>query len=353
MAMDMDTELAPTPADEVLRRGPMRLMRYRTTAETKRLPIPVLLVPSIINRSYVFDLRRGQSLVEALLAVGLDVFLVDWGTPAAADAQLGLGEYALRLLGRAIDGALQASGAKQVHLFGYCLGGTFSVINAARRPAKVASVVALATPIDLAEQGSMERLTDPALLDLEALARAFPVVPGPALWAAFQALDPTGSARKARHIANEEDAEKRARVIAQETWLADPVPMTARALRDVVGLLYRENALAKGTLSLEGAPVDLKQGRAEVLNLIATGDTVVPPSASRALGALWGGKVETQELKAGHIGITVGSQAPKLMWKAATEWLCARQGAESKPTAAQAASLAASIAAAADVDCGA
>ncbi len=322
----VDLQLAPTPADEVLRRGPMRVLRYR--AGSPRLPVPVVLVPSIINRAYVFDLRAGQSLVQALLAAGLDVFLVDWGTPTTADARLDLGGYALGLLGRAVEGACRAAGAPRAHLLGYCLGGTFSLIHAARRPEKVASVVALTTPVDLADPGAMKRLTDPRLVDLEALARAFPVVPGPALWAAFQSLDPAGNARKARHLSSEEDEERRARILAQETWLSDPVPMTARALRDVVGRLYRDNALAAGRLELDGAPVDLRAGAAPVLNLIATGDTVVPPVSSRALAELWGGPVETVEVKAGHIGITVGSQAPRHMWKTSAEWLCARQGQE-------------------------
>lgn len=322
----IDLQLAPTPMDEVLRRGPMRLVRYRS--ETPRLPVPVVLVPSIINRSYVFDLRAGQSLVQALLAAGLDVFLVDWGTPTSADARLGLGDYALRLLGRAVDGACRAANARRAHLLGYCLGGTFSLIHAARRPAKVAGVVALTTPVDLADPGAMVRLTDPRLVDLESLARAFPVVPGLALWAAFQSLDPAGNSRKARHLAGEEDEEKRARILAQERWLSDPVPMTARALHDIVGRLYRDNALAAGRLELEGAPVDLRAGTAPVLNLIATGDTVVPPASSRALPSLWSGPVETVEVKAGHIGITVGSQAPRHMWKTSSEWLCARQGQE-------------------------
>lgn len=320
----LDLQLAPTPHDEVLRRGPMRLLRYR--AASPRLPLPVVLVPSIINRSYVFDLRAGQSLVQALLAAGLDVFLVDWGAPAGADARLGLGDYALRLLGRALDGACQAAGAPRAHLLGYCLGGTFALVQAARRPARVASVVALTTPVDLTDPGAMARLTDPRLVDLDALTRAFPVVPGPALWAAFQALDPAGGARKARHLAGEEDPGRRARVVAQERWLSDPVPMTARVLHDIVGRLYRDNALAAGDLVLEGAPVDLRAGAAPVLNLIAAGDTVVPPASSRALAALWGGPVDTVEVAAGHIGITVGSQAPRHMWKTSSEWLCARQG---------------------------
>src|SRR5881396_399223 len=47
---------------------------------------PVLLVPSLINRSHIWDLRPGDSFVEGLQAAGYDVFLVDWGVPDERDA---------------------------------------------------------------------------------------------------------------------------------------------------------------------------------------------------------------------------------------------------------------------------
>ena len=338
--------LAPTPRDAVWSRGPVTLFRYRRAPGDAPAPAPapagaepVLLVPSIINRSYVFDLRRGQSVVAALLAAGLDVWLVDWGTPAQADAHLGLDDYALRLLDGCTAAVRAATGAARVHLFGYCLGGTFALIHAARRPEVVRSVVALTTPVDLSEPGAMGPLTDARLVDLERIARAFPVVPGPALWATFQALDPVGGAAKVRALAQaglpepgqaEADPatrERAARLRAQEAWLADPVPMTARALRAVVGDLYRENALARGRLVLDGAPVDLAAGRCPVLVAQAQGDTIVPLAASAALAGLWGGPVEAHALPGGHVGVTVGSRAPQGLWALATRWLSRPPGA--------------------------
>lgn len=325
--MTRPADLAPTPFDVALRRGPMTLRRYRAPAgPPARLPVPVVLVPSIINTSVIFDLRPGQSVVAALLERGLDVFLVDWGEPKSADAGLGVGGYALQLLGKAVDAAKQASGAAQVHLFGYCLGGTFALIHAARRPASVASVIALTTPVDLSEPGSMGLLTDARLVDLEPLLRAWKVIPGPALWAAFQALDPTGHSRKLRHALElAGDEERSARHAAQEAWLNDPVAMTSRAVADIVQGLYRDNGLAKGTFVADGAPVDLKQGTAPVLNVIAKGDTIVPASAAKALETLWGGPVTTAELSGGHIGVTVGSKARDNLWRVAGDWLASRQ----------------------------
>ncbi|MGE0710313.1 MAG: alpha/beta fold hydrolase [Planctomycetota bacterium] len=324
------TAVAPrdgaTRNEVVWRRGPACLRRYQAPAGAPaRLPIPVLLVPSIINRPTILDLAPGQSVVEHLLGQGLDVFLLDWGEPTQADAHLDLDAYAGKLLPRALEAACRAAGAPAAHLLGYCLGGTFALIAAAAKGRQVASVIALTTPVDLTEPGPMGVLVDQRLVDLEK-AMAFPIVPGAALWAAFQALDPTGNARKARTLFERRDDEDfRERFVAQEGWLNDPIAMTARALRDVVGRLYRENALARGTFALQGRPLRLGAGTAPVLNLVAERDTIVPASAARAIAGLWGGPVETVSFDAGHIGVTVGSKAPQDMWRVVSEWLRARQ----------------------------
>lgn len=315
------------PADEVLRHGPMRVLRFRPKSAARTEARPVLLVPSIINRPYILDLREGQSLAGHLLEQGLDVFIIDWGAPRASDAHLDLEGYAVRLLRKAIRGVRAASGADRVHLFGYCLGGTFALIAGAAGVAGIGTICALTTPVDLSDPGALGVLTDARLVDLDALSRAYPVVPGSALWATFQALDPVGIPRKYRRL-RWRDRERRARFKAQEAWLNDPVPMTARVLRDIVEGLYRQNRLAAGLLQVRGRSLSLARGTHPVLNLIAQSDSLVPPQCSRPLADLWGGPVTTREFKAGHIGVTVGSRAPQDLWTTASDWLRAHQPKE-------------------------
>jgi polyhydroxyalkanoate synthase len=314
-----------TPRTAVSTWGPATL--YRLKSERPRThTVPVLLVPSIINRPWILDLREGQSLAANLLDAGLDVFVVDWGEPRLADAHLDFGSYALAGLRHMLAAVRAASGADAAHLFGYCLGGTFA-LAAATRLEGIASVCALATPVDLSQPGALGVLTDRRLLDIERLTAGYPIVPAAALWTSFQLLDPVGIERKWRGLFKRlRDRERRQRFLAQESWLSDPIPMTARAVRDVVRL-YRENQLAAGTLFLEGAPVRLAEGRVPVLNLIAARDTLVPAAASRSLDGLWGGPVTTHTFSGGHIGVCVGSRAPEGMWRVAREWLRARQEA--------------------------
>ena len=71
--------LGATPKEVVWRRGKAELWRYRN-GPVKHGP-PVLIVHSLVSRSYILDLRPGNSLVEYLTAAGLDVYMLDWGVP--------------------------------------------------------------------------------------------------------------------------------------------------------------------------------------------------------------------------------------------------------------------------------
>jgi hypothetical protein len=87
---ERDAQIAVTPKDVVWTHRTTTLYRYRSTKRT--YPVPVLLVFALINRPDIFDLRR-QLVREFLLDEGYDVFLLDWGVPDEADADLGLEHY--------------------------------------------------------------------------------------------------------------------------------------------------------------------------------------------------------------------------------------------------------------------
>ena len=75
-----------TPKDVVWRHGRCQLWHYHNE-DGARLGPPLLIVFSLISRSYILDLTPGNSFVERLLAAGFDVYLLDWGEPDDRDAQ--------------------------------------------------------------------------------------------------------------------------------------------------------------------------------------------------------------------------------------------------------------------------
>ena len=60
----------------------MALPRAARSATTRRWSI----VHSLVSRSYIMDLRPGNSTVEYLLGEGFDVYMLDWGIPDERDA---------------------------------------------------------------------------------------------------------------------------------------------------------------------------------------------------------------------------------------------------------------------------
>jgi Acyl-CoA dehydrogenase, N-terminal domain/Poly-beta-hydroxybutyrate polymerase (PhaC) N-terminus len=90
-----------TPKDVVWRHGRAELWHYRS--DQVRVGPPLLIVFSLITRSYVLDLTPGNSFVERLLAAGFDVYLLDWGTPDERDAANRLEDYVDAAIPAAIE----------------------------------------------------------------------------------------------------------------------------------------------------------------------------------------------------------------------------------------------------------
>ena len=119
---ERDAQIAVTPKDVVWTHRTTTLYRYRSTKRT--YAVPVLLVFALINRPDIFDLRPGNSFVEFLLDEGYDVFLLDWGVPDEADADLGLEHYVCDEIPSALREVRRASGQEEATLLGWCIGGT-------------------------------------------------------------------------------------------------------------------------------------------------------------------------------------------------------------------------------------
>jgi len=312
-------ELGQTPCDVVHAENKWRLLRYRGAPKH---PLPVLLVPSLINRHYVLDLMPGKSLVEYLLAAGHDVFIIDWGTPGDEDRYLDFDEIVDRYLGRAIRKTLAAAGADRLHLLGYCLGGTFTAIHAAAHPASIASLVALAAPIRFAEGGMLTRWMRLPTLDIRAVVGAFGNMPWPLMQASFHLLKPTLLFQKARTAVDRAwDDEFLDGFFALERWGNDNVSFPGRAYAEYIERLYQRDALVNGTLRLAGRPVRLEAIRCPTLVVTFADDYIVPRASALPLLDLAAAKDKQHlDLRGGHVGAVVSRKARDGLWPALSDF---------------------------------
>lgn len=315
--------LAPSPRRTLYREGSARLVHFQPAPDVAPAAAPpVLLVPSLINRWYVLDLRPGASLVEALVAAGLDVYLIDWGIPGDEDRHLTWDDVLARLA-RAVRRTRRAAGAERISLVGYCMGGTLAAIHAALEPAGVASLVDLLGPVDFAHGGALRRMVDPRWFDADAVAAAGNVSPHQ-MQAGFVALRPTLDLGKLVGLVDLMRSDRAAResFAALETWASDNIPFPAAAYRTYLRELYQDNALALGRHRARGRPVALAAIRSPVMAIVAERDTICPPAAALALNDLVSStRRDTLAVPGGHVGAVVGSRAPEAVHRPLARWL--------------------------------
>jgi polyhydroxyalkanoate synthase len=314
--------VATTPRELSWAEGAARLWRYRPLDDARAPRPPILLVCSLINRPYVLDLIDERSVVRRLLEGGLDVWLLDWGTPLPEDAARGLADYALGLLPRAAERVRRESRAARIHLLGYCMGGTLALAAAAAGAIAPAGLIALATPVDLHDSGQLSRWCRTPGFDAAGLARLHGNVPPYLLQPAFKMLDPVGLATKLYHLEPKIDDDAFLRFfLAMETWLEDSVAFPGRAFAEWVAA-YAENRLVRGTLRLDGTAIDLARVSCPLLTVVAEGDYICPPQSSLALRALAGTDDHQLMLQpGGHIGLSTGKSAHRELWPRAAAWV--------------------------------
>lgn len=318
---ELQSELAATPSRVVARWGRVRLLAYEPQGPVTRAPL--LMVPSIINRYYVLDLRPGQSLVQHLVEAGVPVYMIDWGTPGPQDRFADMGQHVLGWMHAAVRRACRDAGTETVHLLGYCIGGTLASMYAALRPQRVAGLVALTTPIRFQDEGILTCWTKGGHVPVDHYIRAWGNVSGEFLQGSFVLLQPGASLAKSRTLGPKlwDDAFVE-RYQALETWVTDSVDVPGEAYRQLVRELYEQDALIEGNFQLRGETVRLEDIRCPVLVVTAARDHIVQPDASAELCQRVSSEdVEHLALPGGHIGVVVGGAARRGLWPALEQWL--------------------------------
>jgi len=330
-------KLAPTPRAVIRRDGPARLLRFGAPADAPTTTpagalkagelaagagdMPVLVVPSMINRWYIVDLRAGSSLVGALVGAGLNTFCLDWGRARDEDRYFTWDDVIARLA-RAVRWVRRYTGAPRVALVGYCMGATLAGIYAALQHERVGALVNLLGPFDFSEAGDLghsvdKRWFDPAALTAAGNLSALQMQSG------FVAMRPTAQLAKWVTLADRwQQPDTLQSFAALETWANDNVPFPAAAYVTYIRDLYQHNALVSGNHAVGGRRVDLGRISCPLLTVVAGRDGICPPAAATALNECAASTdSEVLVVPGGHVGAVIGRRARTVLYPRLTSWL--------------------------------
>lgn len=331
---ELDTELAATPYEVVYQEDRLKLKYYRPTGG-RSYQTPLVVVYALINRETMLDLQPNRSVVQSLLASGLELYMIEWGYPTRKDRFLGFDEHINGYLDNVVDFVRERHVVDAVNLMGICMGGTFCVIYSALHPHKVKNLITTVTPTNFD--------TDKGLLhvwmkyvDADRLVETYGNIPADVMNLGFLLLNPARLVIDKyvgfmQGIDNKQFVEN---FVRMEKWIFDSPDLPGEVFRKFIKDCYQKNLLIQNRLEVGGRPVDLTLVTMPLLNIYGKFDHLVPPDACRFLtGAVGSKDVEDVCLETGHIGIYVSSKSQKEFVPKIAGWLRERDGS-AKPDGA-------------------
>ncbi|MGQ0575580.1 MAG: alpha/beta hydrolase [Pseudonocardia sp.] len=287
---------------------------------------PVLLVPPLGAPDFAYDLRRGCSLVEHLLAGGRTVYLVDYGAISFADRRLGMEHWVDEVVPGAVRATVADAGAEDVHVVGWSLAGIFALLAVAaavdgRAPLPVRTVTAIGSPVDISAVPLMAPLRPLAAVTggrgLSALYQSIGTFPAPLVSAAFHltAVDKLVT-KPLTLLSNIDDRDCLAQIEAVDHLMNNMHGYPGRVFGQIFHLLLRNNDLADGRLDLAGRSIPLAGVNVPVL-IVAGRDDVIAPlgSVRKVVDVLTGApEVRFETAPGGHLGVLTGRRARGATW---------------------------------------
>ncbi len=311
-----------SPKDAVYQEDKMVLYHYKPRVK-KQNPIPLLIVYALVNRPYMADLQEGRSMIQGLLNTGVDVYLVDWGYPDAADGYLTLEDYINGYIDNCVDVIREQHGIDKINILGICQGGTFSLCYTALHQEKIKNIITTVTPVDFHTKNDLlSKMV--RHVDVDLLVDTEGNILGDSINSIYLSMKPFKlmGQKYIELVDILDDTEKLRNFMRMEKWIFDSPDQGGEIIRQFTKKFYQENALVKGAVKIGDDTVCLENITVPVLNIYAAEDHLVPPDSSKALGGCVSSKDYTElEFPGGHIGIYVSNKAQAMIPPAVGEWL--------------------------------
>jgi polyhydroxyalkanoate synthase len=311
-AFELGRNIATTEGAVIFENELMQLIRY-APLKPRVHQRPLLMVPPCINKFYIRDLQRDNSLVRYALEQGHQVFLVSWRSATPQMGHLTWDDYLASGVTQAIDVVLDASGADTLNALGFCLGGTLlacaTAVERSRGQQRVASLTLLTTMLDFVDTGELGLLvTEASVAAREQAIGRRGLMHGAELALTFSSLRANDLIWP--YVVNSYLKGKAPPAFDLLYWNSDatnlPGPMYCWYLRNA----YLENKLAQpgGTLQC-GVPVDLRSLDMPAYLYASREDHIVPWRTAYASHRVLSGDTTFVLGASGHIAGVINPAA--------------------------------------------
>jgi polyhydroxyalkanoate depolymerase len=287
----------------------------------------LILAPYAGHSAAIADYHEGQSLVQTLLAAGLQrVLVTDWRSASLQMKDYDIDNY-LAELNVCIDDL-----GGRVNLVGLCHGGWMSAMLAARFPERVATLVLAGAPIDThAGNGPLKKMVEaspPAFYE-ELVALGGGLMRGRVMLRGWKNMHPDEQyldkyVRLYQHI---DDPDYVSKTEAFASWYENTIDLPGRWYLQAITELFKENRLAEGRFVGLGKRLSLSSIRCPLYLLAGESDDITPKEQVFAAEKLVGTPAQDiakAVVPGGHIGLFMGSRTLQANWPQIAKWILGR-----------------------------
>jgi polyhydroxyalkanoate synthase subunit PhaC len=305
------------------------LLHYRLPSNEVRHRIPILIVPPLMVKPTIFDLRPAHSMVGYFLSRGFDVYMLDFGVPGAEDEQTKVDDYVLDFIPNAVQKIIEKTGAPSVSLIGWSMGGIMSYTYSAYfgKDAHARNLVTIGSPLDFSRMvpfSYLARLADVpgAMLILQRLGNIPPLLTR----TGFKLVSPMSTVTRYLDLyINYWDREWVAGYETIGNWVDEFIPYPGAAFRQFVTDFVKDDRLRRGRLKIAGHHVELSRIESNLCVVVGTADKIaLPESVAAAVNEIKVSDRTRIDAPLGHIGLVAGSGAPQHVWGPIADWLSPR-----------------------------
>jgi len=162
-AFEIGKNVATTEGAVVYETQLMQLIQYKPLT-AKVYSRPFLFVPPAINKFYILDLQPENSMIRYAVEQGHTVFVLSWKNPQQSEAKMSWDDYLELGPIAAIHAVQEITGAADINVLGFCVGGTILTsalaVMHARGEKPAASLTLMTALIDFEDTGVLDVFID-------------------------------------------------------------------------------------------------------------------------------------------------------------------------------------------------
>ncbi len=314
-AFEVGKNVATTRGQVVFQNDLMQLIQYAPTTEMVRQR-PLLLVPPWINKFYILDLQPKNSFIRHVVDQGHTVFVISWANPSEKLAAKSFEDYLLEGTLAAIEAIEQATGAREINILGFCIGGilvstTLAYLTAKGMADRVRSATFLTSLFDFKDVGEarvfiddqhiaqIERhITEKGYLEGHYMSDMFSLMRENDLIWSF--------------VVNNYLMGREPMAFDLLYWNSDSTRLPAAMLVFYLKEFYQKNRLREpGGLTLAGVPIDVTSVTTPTYFMAAKEDHIAPWTSCYPCTHLLAGRKRFVLAMSGHIAGVVNPPAAK------------------------------------------